>query len=31
MILKSRLESIIKIKNFNKWLNDYKRNKYRGK
>lgn len=31
MILTSKLESMNKIKEFNKWLNDWKRNKYRGK
>lgn len=31
MILISKLESIIKIKNFDKWLNAYKQNKYRGR
>ena len=31
MILKSKLESMRKIEKFNKWLNNYKKNKYRGK
>lgn len=31
MILISKLEFIKKIKEYKKWLNDYKRNKYRGK
>lgn len=31
MILTSKLESMNKIKEFNKWLNNWKRNKYRGK
>lgn len=31
MILTSRLESMNKIKAFNKWLKKYKANKYRGR
>ena len=31
MILKSNLDSMKKVKEFNKWLHNYKINKYRGK
>lgn len=31
MIFKDKLELKRKIENFNKWLNNYKKNKFRGR